>query len=105
MLPELRPPTHPGEMLLKEFMEPYEISQMKMAELLEISYKHVNELVNQKVPLSVEVANRIANLFGMPVEMWVGFQADWDAWHAKFRPSKIALKCYKKGEQLHLAHS
>lgn len=100
MLPKLRTPTHPGKMLLKEFMEPYEITQVKMAELLEISYKHINELVNGKVPLSIEVANRIAHLFNLPVEMWIGFQADYDAWQAMQRPSRAAQRCAKKRKSL-----
>lgn len=102
MLPKNRPPTHPGEMIFKEFMEPYGISQRKMAELLGVSFKHINELVHAKTSLSVEVANRVANLFELPVEMWVGFQSDWDAWHAKHYPSKIAKLCAKRRKLLHL---
>ncbi len=102
MLPKNRPPTHPGEIILKEFMDPYGIKQNKMAELLEVSEKHINELVNGKASLSVEMASRVANLFNLPVEMWVGFQADWDAWHVKHHPSKIAKSCAKKRKFLHL---
>ncbi len=102
MLPKYRPPTHPGEMLLKEFMEPYGITQRRMAELLEVTFKHVNELVHGKTSMSVEISNRVANLFNLPVEMWVGFQADWDAWHAKYKPSRIAKACAKKRKSLKL---
>lgn len=47
-IPTDREPTHPGEMLRAEFLEPMGISQRKLAEAIHVPYQRVNELVNQK---------------------------------------------------------
>ncbi len=56
-IPKYRSPTHPGEMLLKEFLEPMQITQQALAQAIGVPYQRVNELVNQKrgvTPLSVK---------------------------------------------------
>ena len=45
-LPKNRPPTHPGEMLLKDFLQPMGLTQRELAERIHVSYPRVNELVN-----------------------------------------------------------
>ena len=44
-LPACRPPTHPGEMLLEEFLKPLGISQSAFARRLGVSYPRLNEIV------------------------------------------------------------
>lgn len=46
-IPTNRPPTHPGEMLREEFLEPMHINQRDLADAVHVSYRQVNELVNQ----------------------------------------------------------
>ena len=48
MLPKNRPPTHPGEMLLKEFIEPTGITQTKLAQHLKWPYARLNEIIKGK---------------------------------------------------------
>jgi addiction module HigA family antidote len=43
-----RPPTHPGEILLKDFLEPLGLSQSDLANAIHVSYQRINELVNEK---------------------------------------------------------
>ena len=43
-IPTHRPPTHPGEMLKEEFLEPMEISQRELANAIHVPYQRVNEL-------------------------------------------------------------
>jgi hypothetical protein len=50
MLPKNRPPAHPGEILLSEFLEPKGITQSALAEKLEIPMQRVNTLINGKRP-------------------------------------------------------
>ena len=45
MLPTHRPPTHPGEMLLKEFLEPLEVSQVEAATRMNIPFQRLNAIV------------------------------------------------------------
>lgn len=47
-IPTHRPPTHPGEMLLKEFLEPMDITQKYLADAIRVPYQRVNELINGK---------------------------------------------------------
>jgi addiction module HigA family antidote len=46
-IPANRPPTHPGEMLLEEFLKPLEMTQAELAERLGVSYPRVNELIHR----------------------------------------------------------
>ena len=47
-IPTHGPPTHPGEMLLEEFLKPLDISQVELAKLIGVSYPRVNELIHGK---------------------------------------------------------
>ena len=47
-IPTDKEPTHPGEMLRTEFLEPMDISQRELAEAIHVPYQRINELVNQK---------------------------------------------------------
>ena len=87
-IPDNRLPTHPGEMLLEEFMKPYGITQTKMASMLHVSFKHVNEIVNKKKPMSIELCQRVDKVFGMGIEYWANLQTTYDVAVAKKGPSK-----------------
>ena len=45
MLPTHRPPTHPGEMLLREFLEPLGVSQVEAATRMNIPFQRLNAIV------------------------------------------------------------
>ena len=81
-LPARRPPTHPGEMLLKEFLEPLGISQSAFAVRLGVSFPRLNEIVRGKRSVTPDTALRLARVLGMSADFWLGLQSDWDLWHA-----------------------
>lgn len=81
-LPTHRPPTHPGEMLREEFLEPLGMTQTELAERIHVSYPRVNELVNGKRGVTPDTALRLAKLFGTTPEFWLNGQRNWDLWHA-----------------------
>lgn len=81
-LPRDRPPTHPGEMLREEFLEPLGISQSAFAARLGVSFPRLNEVVNAKRSVTPDTALRLARVLGMPADFWLGLQSDWDLWHA-----------------------
>ena len=81
-LPAKRPPTHPGEMLLEEFLKPLGISQSAFAERLGISFPRLNEIVRGKRGVTADTALRLARVLGMSADFWLGLQQDWDLWHA-----------------------
>lgn len=81
-LPEKRPPTHPGEMLREEFLEPLGMSQTELADRIRVSYPRVNELVNGKRGVTPDTALRLSRLFATTPEFWLNGQRNWDLWHA-----------------------
>ncbi len=81
-LPINRPPTHPGEMLLEEFLKPLGISQSTFAVRLGISFPRLNEMIRGKRAVTMDTALRLAQVLGMPADFWLGLQLDWDLWHA-----------------------
>lgn len=81
-LPTHRPPTHPGEMLLEEFLKPLGMSQSAFAVRLGVSFPRLNEIINAKRGVTPDTALRLAQVTGMSADFWLGLQLDWDLWHA-----------------------
>jgi len=81
-LPSHRPPTHPGEMLLEEFLKPMDISQSAFAIRLGVSFPRLNEIIRGKRAVTTDTALRLAQVVGMPADFWLGLQQDWNLWHA-----------------------
>jgi antitoxin HigA-1 len=81
-LPTKRPPTHPGEMLLEEFLKPLGISQSAFAVRLGISFPRLNEIIRGKRGVTSDTALRLAHVLGMSADFWLGLQQDWELWHA-----------------------
>ena len=90
-VPSHRSPTHPGEMLLEEFLKPLGISQSELAERIHVPYQRVNELVNGKRGVTPATALRLAKLFGMSPGFWMNLQLRWDLFHAQHAEAE-ALK-------------
>ncbi len=82
MLPKNRPPTHPGEMLLEEFLRPLGMTQTELAERIHVSYPRVNEIINGKRGITPDTALRLSKLFDTSAEFWLNGQRNWDLWHA-----------------------
>ena len=80
-LPTHRPPTHPGEMLLEEFLAPLGLSQSAFALQLGVSFPRLNEVINAKRSVTPDTALRFAQVTGMSADFWLGLQQDWDLWH------------------------
>ena len=80
-IPKYGPPTHPGEMLLEEFLKPLKITQSELAEKLGVSYPRVNELIHGKRGLTPDTALRLEKLFGMDAQFWLNLQLAWDLYH------------------------
>lgn len=91
-LPSNRPPTHPGEMLLEEFLRPLGMTQVELAEQIHVSYPRINEIVNGKRGVTPDTALRLSALFGTTPEFWLNGQRNWDLWHAMRAPSAELIK-------------
>ncbi len=82
MLPKNRPPTHPGQMLLHEFLEPAGISQKKFSEHIGWTYARLNEIVNGKRGITADSALTLSETLGNSPQFWLNLQQNWELWHA-----------------------
>lgn len=88
-IPTHRAPTHPGEMLLEEFLKPLGMSQRELATRINVSYPRVNELIHGKRGLTPDTALRLAKLFGNSAAFWLNGQLFWDLYHASIDMSSL----------------
>ena len=78
-----RQPTHPGEMLLEEFLTPMGLTQRDLADGIRVPYQRVNELVNGRRGITPSTAVRLAKYFGTTPDLWMNLQLRWDLYHAQ----------------------
>lgn len=82
-IPTNRPPTHPGEMLLEEFLNPMGLTQRELADAIHVPYQRINEIINGKRGVTPATALRLARFFGMSAGFWMNLQLRWDLYHAQ----------------------
>jgi antitoxin HigA-1 len=94
-----RRPTHPGEMLRKDFLPDYGLTVARLATAVGVSRQSINELLGGRRAVSPEMALRLARLFGNSPEFWLNAQRAVDLWDAaqaikkdvaRIRPLRIA---------------
>ena len=89
-IPNLRPPTTPGEMLKEEFLEPMGLTEQQLADGIGISYQRVNELIHGKRGITNSTALRLAKYFGTSPDFWLNMQ----------RANELYHVIQKEGEQI-----
>jgi antitoxin HigA-1 len=92
-----RPPTHPGEILLEEFLS-RGLRQADAARRMRISASRLNALIRKKRRVTAQTALRLADFLHTSPEFWLNLQMSWDLWHAyraEGRTKKAPLE--KKG--------
>ena len=82
-IPTDREPTHPGEMLLKEFLLPTGMTQHALAGAIRVPYQRVNEVVRGRRGVTPSTALRLARFFGTSPGFWMNLQLRWDLYHAQ----------------------
>ncbi len=88
-VPTNRIPTHPGEMLLEEFLTPMGISQKDLADNIEVPYQRINEIVNGRRGITPSTALRLAKFFDMSPDFWMNLQLRWDLYFARQNENKV----------------
>jgi addiction module HigA family antidote len=91
-LPTKRAPTHPGEMLLEEFIKPLGLTQKEVASRLGVSFVRLNEIVNGRRGITPDTALRLARLFETTPEFWLNGQLAWDLWHVMQAPAAAEIR-------------
>jgi addiction module HigA family antidote len=78
MTSEKLDPTHPGKVLLEEFLKPMGLSQNQLALSIGVSPRRINEIVLGKRRITANTALRLARYFGTSPQFWLGLQMDYD---------------------------
>lgn len=93
MLPKYRKPIHPGEILLEEFLKPFEISQTEFVNHLGGTWTQpkLSAIISGKRMITEAIALDFADAFGTSAEFWVNLQNDVDLWEAKKKHKKLKL--------------
>ncbi|MFO8071735.1 MAG: HigA family addiction module antitoxin [Polyangia bacterium] len=99
-IPKNREPTHPGEMLLEEFLSPMNITQRDLADAISVPYQRINEIVNGKRGITPSTALRLAKFFGMSEDFWINMQLRWDLYRARLAEEQAlkSIETYSAGE-------
>jgi len=95
MLPENRLPTHPGEILLEEYLAPLGVTQVAFAKHLGVPVQRVNELIRGKRGITPDTAWLLAQALDTTPEFWVNLQRNYDL--ASCRPRRRIRKLQQVG--------
>ncbi len=77
-----RRPTHPGAILREDVLPETGLSQGEFARLIGVSRRTVNEILQEKRPVTVDTAHRLARVLNTSPDVWLGLQQDVDLWDA-----------------------
>jgi addiction module HigA family antidote len=83
MIPKNRIPTHPGEVLLQEFLVPLGLTQVRLAAHLNVPIQRINELIRGKRGITPETAWLLSLALGTSPEFWVNLQSNFDLARSK----------------------
>ena len=82
-IPTHRAPTHPGEMLLEEFLKPMGLTQRELADSIHVPYQRINEIINGRRGVTPNTALRLSTFFGVSPDFWLNLQLRWDLYFAQ----------------------
>ncbi len=74
----IKPPVHPGEVLMEEFLKPMSLSQNRLALSIGVHPRRINEIVLEKRGITADTALRLARFFGTSAQFWLGLQKDYE---------------------------
>jgi len=83
MIPKNRKPTHPGEILLDEFLKPLGMSQSELAKKMNVPIQRVNTLINEKRDMTAETAILLSRVLKTSSEFWMNLQVAYDLYEAQ----------------------
>ncbi len=83
MIPQHRKPSHPGEILLKDFLEPMELTQVELARRMGVPVQRVNTLINGKRDMTAETAILLSRVLKVTPEFWMNLQDACDLYTAR----------------------
>jgi antitoxin HigA-1 len=83
MREKTRRPSHPVGVLKRLYLEPLNITNVRLAQLIGVSRKTVSKIVNEKGSVTPDMALRLSRAFGTTPELWIDLQRNHDLWQAR----------------------
>ena len=71
-------PVHPGEVLLKDFIEPMALTRYRVAKGAGVAQRRIDEICSGQRAMTAETALRLGRFFGMEARVWMNLQAQYD---------------------------
>ena len=69
---------HPGEILIEEFLKPFEISQYRLAKDINVPQIRISEIIRGKRSISADTALMLSKYFGTSADFWLNLQTHYD---------------------------
>jgi addiction module HigA family antidote len=85
MIPKNRKPTHPGEILLEEYLKPMGLSQLELARRMGVPIQRVNTLINGKRGMTAATAILLSRVLKTSSQFWMNLQVAVDLYEARQR--------------------
>lgn len=83
---------HPGEILEKEFLEPFGITAYKLAKAINVQQTRISLILKEERGISADSAIRFAKYFGTTPEFWMNLQREYDLRKTRFEKEEIFNK-------------
>jgi addiction module HigA family antidote len=93
-------PSHPGEILKADYLEPLELSITEAADGLDIARKNLSAIVNGKAGISPEMAIRLSEAFDTTPDLWLNLQTNYDLWKVKNSRERRNIRSFYKITQV-----
>lgn len=93
-----RRPTHPGAILREDLLSAAGVNQPQLAGLIGVSRRTVHEVVQERRPITADMAQRLSRILGNPPQFWLNMQQAVDLWdtseakraeYEKLKPLKV----------------
>ena len=91
-------PPYPGEFIKETYLEPFNLSQNKVADRLGIAHSTFNRLIRGLNSVSPEMAVRLSKVLGRTAESWLNLQSNYDLYNAHLKPER-----FKKLEKINFS--
>ena len=76
-----RPPTHPGGIVKRHYLEPLNLTVSELAKSLGVSRKTLSRIINERGSITQDMALRLSKAFSTTPQLWLNSQQNYDLWH------------------------
>jgi addiction module HigA family antidote len=80
-----RPPTHPGGIIKRQYLEPLSLTISELANTLGVSRKTLSKIINEHGSITPDMALRLSKAFKTTPELWLNLQQNYDLWNASHK--------------------